>query len=371
MDANQSAPIIEINQVLSHYALGELFDYERNDRGYINVSYSITTIKNGLKQNYFLRRYKTGIMQEEIVFEHSVIKHVVERGFTLVAKVINTRDGNSFYFRYERGDLNRPIYYAIFEYLPGVDKYTWDGPDCTLLEIKNSASILAQFHHAVAGFAPNGRRFEPGIIELIPLIAENIQKCLENSKGTIFDRYLQKYSNLILDTCKFAENYLSNNALSNCPISVIHCDFHPGNLKFDGEQVVGLFDFDWSKLDYRCFDLALAIWYFSTSWKNETDGVFSQEKSGEFLTSYESTLSHLSGGNALNSAEQEHLSLMITLANLYILNWTISDFYAKEVDPAEYLVYLRHGINFIRHASNSSHDTDRNVFKNIFLKRID
>jgi hypothetical protein len=39
---------------------------------------------------------------------------------------------------------------------------------------------------------------------------------------------------------------------------------------------------------------------------------------------------------------------MIQAANLYILNWTILDYCRKEVDPDEYLVYLRHGVHFIR-----------------------
>ena len=43
---------------------------------------------------------------------------------------------------------------------------------------------------------------------------------------------------------------------------VIHCDFHPGNLKFQNNAITGLFDFDWSKVDVRCFDVALAIIYF-------------------------------------------------------------------------------------------------------------
>jgi hypothetical protein len=37
---------------------------------------------------------------------------------------------------------------------------------------------------------------------------------------------------------------------------------------------------------------------------------------------------------------------MINLGNLYILNWTVTDYYTNPVDVDEYLVYLRHSINF-------------------------
>jgi hypothetical protein len=30
------------------------------------------------------------------------------------------------------------------------------------------------------------------------------------------------------------------------------------------------------------------------------------------------------------------------------LNWTIQDYYHKDVDPQEYLLYLKHGINFLK-----------------------
>jgi homoserine kinase type II len=362
MDTNQSLEIQEIERVLSNYALGELYEFERKERGYINTSYSITTRINETMKDFFLRRYRPDIQQEEIVFEHSVINQVRRKGFSLVAEAINTRAGQSFCIQYEDGDQNRPIYYAIFEYLPGVDKYTWDDQDCTPLEIKNAASVLAQFHLAVVGFQPDGRRTEPGIFDMVSKITDNLLGSLKKSKGTEFDRFLQKNSGLVLDSCRSSQNYLSTLDMSRCPKIVIHCDFHPGNLKFNGEQVVGLFDFDWSKFDYRCFDLALAIWYFSTSWKDNNDGILNPEKGKEFLSSYRSTLNAAPEVIPISTAEWMYLPMMVNLANLYILNWTISDFYAKDVEPVEYLVYLRHGINFLRWFS----DSGQNILKDSF-----
>ncbi|HZD57999.1 MAG TPA: hypothetical protein VE136_14810, partial [Anaerolineales bacterium] len=45
--------------------------------------------------------------------------------------------------------------------------------------------------------------------------------------------------------------------------------------------------------------------------------------------------------------ELNTLPAMLQAANLYVLNWTIYDYYQKDVDPDEYLIYLRHGIRFI------------------------
>ena len=63
----------------------------------------------------------------------------------------------------------------------------------------------------------------------------------------------------------------------------MHCDYHPGNLKWVDEQGVGLFDFDWSKLDYRLFDVAQGIAYFCSSWEGPDDGDVRLDKAAIFV----------------------------------------------------------------------------------------
>jgi len=111
---------------------------------------------------------------------------------------------------------------------------------------------------------------------------------------------------------------------------------------------VGLFDFDWSKIDARCFDLALAIFYFFTSWGAKSDGRLRLDQVTLFLKTYQQTLKNLPGAIPLNSLELNFLPTLINAGNLYVLNWTIEDYLNKEVDPQEYLVFLRHGVNFAK-----------------------
>jgi hypothetical protein len=39
---------------------------------------------------------------------------------------------------------------------------------------------------------------------------------------------------------------------------------------------------------------------------------------------------------------------LIQAGNIYILYWTIRDYFGKDVDPAEYLVYLKHSLQTSR-----------------------
>jgi homoserine kinase type II len=146
---------------------------------------------------------------------------------------------------------------------------------------------------------------------------------------------------------------------------VIHCDYHPGNCKFDGEQVIGLFDFDWSKVDLRCYDVAMALWYFFACWDPERDGSLRLEDIELFLVSYQDVLKKRPGLAPLTNPELDCLSPMISAANLYVLNWTLHDFLNKEIDEKSYLGFLQHHMNTIRWLDNP---TNQEKLKRI-LKR--
>ncbi len=355
MELGQDSAFSEVSKILAYYDLGDLITIERNDRGYINTSYAIETLSRGERKRYFFRRYKSGIQEMEIKFEHSLINHLLEKNFSLVARVYATKQGSTYCRFYEQENLDRPIFYAIFDFLPGEDKYTCVDPHCTALEIKNSAAVLAGFHNAVADLAPQGQRFEPKILELLPQIQERINQSSRLSKGTIFDSYLYENASLIQDSCQEAERYFADLQTPNWSQIVIHCDFHPGNLKFEQEEVVGLFDFDWSKLDLRSFDVALAIWYFFTSWQGDQDGVFRVDEGRAFLREYQSTLRRLPNLDPMTRSELENLPMMILLGSLYVVNWAVTDFYSRDVDPEDYKMWLRHCVNFTRWFSSSGH----------------
>lgn len=347
MNFEQDTAISEISNILSDYDLGKLFDLERNYRGYLNISYSIQTIKHGQKFDYFLRRYRTGTKPDDIVFEHTLVNHLIEKEFNLIAKVYATNQGNTYCTRFEEDNLNQPIFYAIFEFLPGEDKYTWVDPQCSPKEVENAAITLASFHLAVADIIPKGQRTEPKIIDLLPQITNNLENYQPKLIPSIFDECLINKLPKVLSNCVATLDALKMVDDSDWPSIVIHNDYHPGNLKFKGEEIVGLFDFDWSKIDLRGFEVGLAGWYFFTSWRGEKDGVFRLAEFRNFLNYYQGAFQDQVYLKPMNNVELSQLPWLISAANLYVLNWTITDYASKDVDPHEYLMYLQHSLNFI------------------------
>jgi homoserine kinase type II len=147
-------------------------------------------------------------------------------------------------------------------------------PHCSQAELRNSAVVLAQFHHATRGFEPAGKRLEPKILEMLPAIAKSIAEIGQVSghvtawmdKHTAFDETLFNQLDLVQRSLDETYATLSEPACQALPENVVHCDYHPGNLKFEGEAITGLFDFDWSKVDKRSFE-GLALWYLFATWE--------------------------------------------------------------------------------------------------------
>ncbi len=299
-----------------------------------------------MRCSYFLRKYRPGIREEELQFEHSLIEHLSTHGTCPVAHLHKTRDGTTYLRRTPGAGETQGAFYAIFDLLPGEDRYTWVGPKCTDRELEGSAATLAQFHRAVSGFTPAGRRVEPRIIELLPTIEEYWRTCPARSKGNAFDSVVLQALEPVKASIEGVRARLSGADAALMQTVVIHCDFHPGNLKFDGERVSGLFDFDWSKVDWRAFDVALAVWYFCASWEAADDGQLRLDKAALFLDSYQKVMREERGAGVLSQGEMRFLPDLVQAANLYILHWGVFDYYTKHVDPEEYLVFLQHGIRF-------------------------
>jgi homoserine kinase type II len=341
-------PSNELRDVLAHYDLGELIRFERDQRGTVNTSYSIETLKDGRPGQYFLRRYKSGIKHDEILFEHSLINHLADHSPCPVARLHRTTDGSTFYMRPAQDPDHPSCYYAIFDFIHGEDRYTWIDPHCTPNELRNAGTLLATYHAAVSTLVCDGMRTESKILELLGEIETAWEESSARSKGAVFDRYLAENFELVRRDISATRAALNPPMVQSLPEVTIHSDFHPGNLVFDGESICGLVDFDWSKVDLRAFDVALATWYFATSWKGPLDGVLRLDDAETFLGAYQRALLTSSAFPALSPDELSLMSHLIAAANLYVLYWSLRDYFGREVDAEEYLVYLRHSVNFIR-----------------------
>ncbi len=331
--------IVEV--VEAHYDLGRVVDAFEIFGGYINRSFGIVVEKEGVQQHYFLRKYKLDILDQEIQFEHAMITHSIANGLSICAALIFTREGATFV----KPAISRNKF-AIYKYLCGEDKYSWDNPIMEDEEYASSAEVLSTFHNATRNFDPQGLgRAEAKILDLVPTLAERFLAFAKNDSRSNTKFYRFFLGNLDSILAVISLNTINAEDAKQLIVNAIHCDFHPGNLKFKDNRAVGVFDFDWAKIDVRLFDVCFAMVYNASRWGGREDGMMLIEKCAIFLQSYQNTLIRISGLSPLTAVELRNFPVMMAMANLYLLNWSLTAFFnGGEVNDYEYLAYLKHSV---------------------------
>ena len=333
--------------VEDRYDLGEFVGAREIHGGTINTSFLVRIAGNQKEiKPYFLREYNPTARESEIRFEHALLSHLRNSGFDLASVPIPAKDGTTYF----RAPASSPVlrvdnFWALFDFLKGEDKYSWIETDLSDEEISSSADILARLHHHGANFTKpaNTDRAQPPIMHFLPILKHNFAAfggaAHKSRSSELFKKYAHKIQSILDAGIAAPERYAG---LLKIPI---HCDYHPGNLKFENGKGVGLFDFDWSKIDFRVFDVALALFYFTAQWQGEGAGCLRLTPFRLFLNGYQETSTHLDRVGPMAPRELRALVPMLTYANLYVLNWSIIDFSEKAgADDDEYYTYIHHGI---------------------------
>jgi homoserine kinase type II len=328
------------------YDLGEVVGVDQIFGGYVNLSFAVRTRTAAGEQRYFVRKYSRAITEPEIRFEHALVNHIDRKGFHLAARVYPNKAGGTFVVRDEvHGGVPETRFFAVYQMLEGQDKYTWVKNRCTDAEYADGARVLAQFHHAAHDFdAGDLAREQPPIMAFVATLEKTFTDCAALATGGSYDDYYLSKLPAIIKSIHLGTGIAAQ--LEGLPFIPVHCDYHPGNQKWVDERVVGLFDFDWSKVDYRIFDIALAVVYFCSSWEGRDSGDLWLDKAAIFVRAYQDEAAKSASPGAMSAAELAALPRMIANANLFVLNWDVTAYYedmsAKNDD--EYLMYLAHQV---------------------------
>ncbi len=334
--------------VATDYDLGEVLRVEQIFGGFENLSFAVVTRDGDGERRNFVRKYKYGTVEREIRYEHALVRHIRGKGFELPACVYETRGGDTLVTREELLGAERvPRFFAVYEMLTGEDKYTWTENRCTDTEYEDAARLLARFHQAAHDFEPGELfREQPPIMDYLAAMSATFNGYAEGTKGTKYDQYFLSQLPGIL--AAIDRGLMLGPELDGLPRCPVFCDYHPGNLKWRDEHGVGLFDFDWAKLDYRVFDIAIGIVYFCASWKEADDGELRLDKAEIFLRAYQDEASRTEAPGPLTDGEFAALPRMLAIAALYVVSWDIVAYYIdRDPDDDEYLYFLEHNVAFV------------------------
>ncbi|WP_089612349.1 phosphotransferase [Dehalobacterium formicoaceticum] len=352
----------QIIDAFEFYDLGKVKDVYQIFGGYVNTSFGVFTEKDGKEYYYFVRKYKKGIQEKEMELEHSLIDFSIANGLDVAAGLIRSKDGKTFIkLPEEFKGKTEYRYFAVYDYLEGEDKYTWIDPYLTDEEFANFAGVLATFHNASRNYDPKGReRVEPKILDFVKILPDTFKKFAQTGLNDKFHGFYLRNLDEILTVLE--RTRVPEEDVAKMVFNPIHSDYHPGNVKFRDGQAVGIFDFDWAKIDLRLFDVCFSIVYSCCAWEDlpdgSTDGDLRLDKCKIYLQGYQNKLKELGGLEPFNETEKKYFPLMIEAANAYLINWCLSSYYADQenLNEYEYLAYLTHQVKMLKWIEE--HQTD-------------
>ena len=245
--------------VVSRYDIGVIESVKEFRRGSGRAPKVLIGTDRG---RYLLKRRvigRDGVAR--VRFCHEIQLHLAARRFPLPKLISSRTEGSTILV------LNDFIY-ELFEYIPG------DNYDSSLDATFDAGRALGLFHRLLAGF--KSKVFSPtsasyhnarGVEEHMGMVE---QKLPEPEAGggvggggaaAILSRLKVSYQ----DAAKRVETL----GFPEWPKQIVHGDWHPGNMLFNGSRVSAVIDYDTARICPRIIDIANGVLQFSITMQGQ------------------------------------------------------------------------------------------------------
>lgn len=355
--AVDSAEFKEVKTLVEERAkLGKLEKVYEIFGGYVNRSFGVEMIGNdGQPIDYFVRRYRATQAISDVISEHELITFCIERGLDMAAGLEKMEDGKTYtMMKNDEDGLEYP--WAVYRYLYGEDPYDWINTCLKPSEDKAMGKCQANLHGSAYGFT-GGEKEEPQIYDFLSggKMKQHFIDCKEVEGIPKRDRYDLLYRTALPYICEMidkAEKGLEDSGMleeGKGYKTVCHCDYHPSNVKWKDGECCGIFDFDWSKVDYRLFDICFGLEYTCTAWGALDNYVYIEDgdlildRTKYYLQGYVEETIKKGVLPTFTEEEKKAFPYMFLAATLYLWNWC-TDYYnfPEDYNEYEWHYYLEH-----------------------------
>lgn len=236
--------------ILSHYRLGQVHAIEAGG-GTAAPKVWVQTERG----RFLLRRRRAESSAEDVVrFDHAVIEALAAAGLPVVAPE-RSCEGRTWVRSGEYA-------YEVFAFVPGLERFQQG----SLRQIASAARTLAQLHAATSILAPPGKKEWPAehhILTTRQTLCEAIASYPGSQEPLIVAKEMLASADLLAERL--------NGVLACLPKTIIHGDYTSANVLFRGEEVGGIFDFDWVSRQPRLMDIGEALLFFAFRRAQEID----------------------------------------------------------------------------------------------------
>ncbi len=239
-------PSSELVQVLSRYDIGRVHQLTPLRAGNGRAGKAIIRSEKG---TFFLKRRpsaKTDL--ERLKLSHAVQTYLAEKEFA-VSGIVETAGRGGTFVQVE------DHLYELFAFVTGS---RYDGSPQATAE---AARQLARLHGILADFswplqAPTTSFHDSSVVRR-QLKAAGSRKTARPSKE------LSRVTDTLSEFYNAAAVRVNEQGFDNWPRQIVHGDWHPGNMLFDGPRLVAVLDFDSVRLAPTVTDLANGMLQFS------------------------------------------------------------------------------------------------------------
>ncbi|MGA2231449.1 MAG: phosphotransferase [Tepidisphaeraceae bacterium] len=239
----------ELAIVLSHYDIGVIDSIAEFARGSRKAPKLLIVSEQG---KFLLKRRARGKDDPfKVAFAHALQLFLAAKQFPL-PHLIGTRRENNSMLQW------RNSVYEMFEYIPG------QGYPQTLEATHDSGRVLALFHKLLEDFRsewrpPGGSYHMASAIEQgLRTIAASMPVGPANENADVHMLLTQ-----LLKSYRHAAQEAQREGLEGWPRTIVHADWHPGNMLFRDNRVVAVIDYDSARLLPRVIDTANGLLQFS------------------------------------------------------------------------------------------------------------
>lgn len=237
----------EVQEVLAQYDLGRVTEARAFRRG---SSKSPKVRLRTLEGIFILKRCAPGQDDpDRLALRHRIVASMQEHGCPIAA-IHPTRAGDTFVRRGSR-------LYELFQFIEG--RRFGRGPR----QARASGYEMARMHDQFMdwdGPVPDGRGYHDtsGVEQALMLLPERL--CPDDPHRL---RGVATICRSLVALFGDAHDHVEQLGYASSPRTIVHGDWHPGNLLFEGDDVVAILDFDSIRHEPRVLDVANGMLQFT------------------------------------------------------------------------------------------------------------
>lgn len=314
----------QLTAALRGYNLGHL-TFARSAGGTMNPA-AVAVTDQG--EFFIRRRYSRTCRKEQLSFEHDVIHQLAQAGLP-VHPPIRTWKGSRWY-----EDEN-----AIWEVFPVVRGVMHEPGN--LAQISNAGKLLGKFHLATTemeGLPGKMPRFHDPNLSLQGL--EWAKASLARLPGP---PDAAERIDRLMRLAREVGKRVPGSVYEVLPKCIIHGDYHPANMLYQGDEIAGLFDFDWTARAPRAVDVVDGLLFFCARREQDFDPASIESLTQPFVLELEAMCAFGQGYTENVTLTSEEL---MALPDLMRARWLYCriDAMLRKIPEAKKLNFLLNGI---------------------------